>query len=192
MIGQRLQSLQRSRATAEFKPETIHVEARASVHERCPYCHESVSHDALAAFQFSKDTLSCPGCRANMHSDCWDEHGGCATLGCNGRNPRALQDFDRRLRRLRGLVQSLSSEVSAPINHDRQDASRTVRGWSRSLLQSFLPGLILIALTGLICLAPLALITIKPELSSTCLVLGLGLLCFVPIALLALLGLDDA
>lgn len=40
---------------------------------RCPYCHDDV-----------EGGLTCSGCQAMLHAECWEELGGCGTLGCGG------------------------------------------------------------------------------------------------------------
>ena len=45
----------------------------------CAYCHESISTSA-------NDVRSCPACQAMHHVRCWQDYGGCSTLGCRN-NP---------------------------------------------------------------------------------------------------------
>lgn len=44
---------------------------------RCPYCHDQVSQDALAA--------RCASCKTVHHPTCFDERGGCSVTGCAGK-----------------------------------------------------------------------------------------------------------
>lgn len=39
---------------------------------RCPFCHDSLGQAARER---------CPGCSADHHLECWDEHGGCSACG---------------------------------------------------------------------------------------------------------------
>ncbi len=41
--------------------------------DRCPYCHDPVAP--------SQDKLSCDGCMAWHHEECWLEHGSCSACG---------------------------------------------------------------------------------------------------------------
>lgn len=41
---------------------------------RCPYCHGGLAG--------RERTLECPACNSPHHAGCFDEHGGCAVLGC--------------------------------------------------------------------------------------------------------------
>jgi len=42
----------------------------------CPYC--------MSPIIATDNQVNCPGCEVSHHSDCWQENGGCTTLGCNG------------------------------------------------------------------------------------------------------------
>lgn len=41
--------------------------------DRCPYCHDPVAP--------SQEKLSCDGCMAWHHEECWREHGSCSACG---------------------------------------------------------------------------------------------------------------
>ena len=51
----------------------------------CPYCRDELG---------SSQPMACPECAASYHGECWDELGGCATLGCGH---SARRDADRAL-----------------------------------------------------------------------------------------------
>jgi hypothetical protein len=39
---------------------------------RCPFCHAPPG----------ADVVTCEGCRAVLHAECWAQHGGCSVYGC--------------------------------------------------------------------------------------------------------------
>ncbi len=45
---------------------------------RCAYCRDGLTGD-------EDDLVACERCRTALHGGCWDEHGGCPMLGCEGR-----------------------------------------------------------------------------------------------------------
>jgi hypothetical protein len=47
-----------------------------SRHERCPYCHEAFADSP------DEERVTCAGCGTPHHAECFAEHGGCSTLGC--------------------------------------------------------------------------------------------------------------
>lgn len=52
---------------------------------RCAYRRDGITGDA-------DDLVACRRCRTALHGACWDEHGGCPMLGCEGdqaERPRA-------------------------------------------------------------------------------------------------------
>jgi hypothetical protein len=58
----------------------MQIVATQAQRAHCPYCK-----DGLAG-----EVWNCPGCATTHHSACWNEHGGCVTLGCLApRLPRA-------------------------------------------------------------------------------------------------------
>jgi hypothetical protein len=57
-------------------PLGLRVAPRAVGGGRCPFCRDDV-HDG--------EGRACPRCGTAQHADCWDEAGGCTTLGCRGR-----------------------------------------------------------------------------------------------------------
>lgn len=56
---------------------------RRAEHARCAYCRDRVAEGAAG--------VPCEGCGALMHPGCWDELGGCATLGCQAARTRPLR-----------------------------------------------------------------------------------------------------
>jgi hypothetical protein len=46
---------------------------------RCPYCHAGVD--------VHEDLVACEACATVLHSDCWEELGGCPIMGCGGARP---------------------------------------------------------------------------------------------------------
>lgn len=44
---------------------------------RCAYCRDGLTGD-------EDDLVACERCRTAVHGACWDEHGGCPMLGCEG------------------------------------------------------------------------------------------------------------
>jgi hypothetical protein len=55
------------------EPGDVDIQSRGKP-AQCPYCHFGLK---------SSETVSCPGCRAGHHLECWAENGGCAVLGCS-------------------------------------------------------------------------------------------------------------
>jgi len=48
---------------------------RASLEERCPYCHEAFGAGPA-------ERVRCVGCGTWHHVECWEEHGQCSVHGC--------------------------------------------------------------------------------------------------------------
>lgn len=67
--GERRRASQRQRSTDEAKGEVATV--------RCPFCHDDVPQDALAA--------RCGKCRTVHHASCFDEKKGCSVDGCGSK-----------------------------------------------------------------------------------------------------------
>lgn len=66
-------------ASAVEKPSVdVQVHAADSTKVRCAYCHG----DLVEA-----DLVACEQCGTRLHGACWEENGGCPTLGCTGRKP---------------------------------------------------------------------------------------------------------
>lgn len=61
---------------------TLRVDRRESPLDRtCPYCRGAIGDPS---------PVTCTGCGASLHADCWRELGGCPTIGCSERAaPRA-------------------------------------------------------------------------------------------------------
>lgn len=60
------------------------VRARPRFHmrpSRCPYCHDPVRGRAV----------TCSGCTAPHHADCWTLHGGCSACGLGGATPAGVR-----------------------------------------------------------------------------------------------------
>lgn len=52
---------------------------RISEASRCPFCHAPPG----------ADVVTCEGCRAVLHTECWAQHGGCSVYGCASGAARA-------------------------------------------------------------------------------------------------------
>jgi hypothetical protein len=81
-----LRLLERAAAHVECKPLRVSVlegernalcDASGAV--RCAYCREGVTGD-------EPDLVACDRCRTVVHDPCWEEHGACPVLGCEGRS----------------------------------------------------------------------------------------------------------
>ncbi|MCO5171734.1 MAG: hypothetical protein M9894_35980 [Planctomycetes bacterium] len=82
-----IRHLDRAAALVEVKPLRIRgLEGERDVAcgvdgaARCVYCRDGLSGD-------EDDLVACERCRTAVHAECWDEHGGCPVLGCDGRAP---------------------------------------------------------------------------------------------------------
>lgn len=84
--------LDRAAALIETKPMKVRVleGVREAVCDldgrvRCAYCRDGLRGD-------EDDLVACERCRTALHGACWEEHGGCPMLGCDGdraERPRA-------------------------------------------------------------------------------------------------------
>lgn len=91
--------------------QEVHVQRRPPPEWRCVYCHD----DILEA------PIICPGCRALLHSECFDELGACGTIGCIGASEEKevepwvapLNDAQRRARRIANIAMALCALLVA-------------------------------------------------------------------------------
>ncbi|MBX3471091.1 MAG: hypothetical protein KF878_29845 [Planctomycetes bacterium] len=79
--------LDHAAALVEVKPLRIRgldgereVAGDAEGRTRCVYCRDGLAGD-------EDDLVACERCRTAVHAECWEEHGGCPVLGCDGRAP---------------------------------------------------------------------------------------------------------
>ncbi len=54
----------------------LRVRALGEVPRGCPYCRQPLAAPTDEA------AVRCPACEVQHHTECWQEHGGCALLGC--------------------------------------------------------------------------------------------------------------
>jgi hypothetical protein len=54
---------------------------------RCPLCRDAVADTG-------EPLRTCRGCRTAYHEECWGELGGCATLGCDQLDKRAVHRLE--------------------------------------------------------------------------------------------------
>jgi hypothetical protein len=52
---------------------------------RCPFCHDDVPQDVLAA--------RCGACQTVHHASCFDEKGGCSVAGCGGKAAHVVKGW---------------------------------------------------------------------------------------------------
>ena len=57
-----------------FRLASLALSSRANA-QRCPYCHDAIEESPRA----------CGSCEATFHGECWEELGGCSSLGCEER-----------------------------------------------------------------------------------------------------------
>lgn len=76
--------LDRAATLVETRPMQVRVldgeraaACDAAGHVRCAYCRDGLTGD-------EDDLVACERCRTALHGACWDEHGGCPMLGCDG------------------------------------------------------------------------------------------------------------
>ncbi|MCW8139738.1 MAG: hypothetical protein KIT58_12640 [Planctomycetota bacterium] len=82
-----IRHLDQAAALVEVKPlrirglgEEREVARGADGAARCVFCRDGISGD-------EDDLVACERCRTALHAECWEEHGGCPVLGCDGRAP---------------------------------------------------------------------------------------------------------
>lgn len=61
-------------------PPSLALRERQGKDRLCPYCRSAV--------EVAADSSECEGCATLYHQSCWDELGGCSTLGCARQAPR--------------------------------------------------------------------------------------------------------
>jgi len=118
----------------------LHAAAGDDVGKTCPYCRFPLKP--------SEQVMTCPACKLPHHADCWRENQGCTTYGCRGT----------------AAATSAGGSVPPVIRPTSVGPAPTHMGLPDfgSLQQTELTGrannALILAVVGMLCCAPLALI----------------------------------